>query len=258
MGALEGMVAVITGGGRGIGAAIAVRFAQEGAAIVVSSRTESELMATVEAARQRGATRAMAVVADAMDRAQACLPVTTALENFGTVHVLVNNVGGAVGYTDPFAGEDESFERTLTLSLTSAWWTSRAALPSMRDRGFGRIINIGSGASKHAVAGTVGYTAAKHGLVGFTRELAYACGPWGINVNLLCPGWTDTALLDFERMAKSRGTTADTERERAASENVQHRILDPNELAGIATLLAGADGGGITGQIISVDGGYRI
>ena len=121
--------------------------------------------------------------------------------------MLVNNVGGTVGDNDPFTGDDDAFERTLVLCLTSAWWTTKVALPGMRDQGFGRIVNIGSGASKHTGA-SLPYTAAKHGLVGFTKEIAKTGAPHGVNANVLCPGWTRTSLVDFERIARARGTTA--------------------------------------------------
>ena len=254
---LEGKVAVITGGGRGIGRAIAVRYATEGATIVVSSRTLGELAATLDVAGV-DTDRGLAVVADATDRDDARRPVFEAIDRFGRVDVLVNNVGGSLGGNpDPFVGNDDAFERTLVLNLTTAWWTTTAALPGMRDRGFGRIINIGSGASKMTGA-SVPYTTAKHGLVGFTKQLAAAVAPHGINANVLCPGWTNTSLLDFDRMAAARGTTPEQERARAESESLQRRILEADELAGMATLLAGDDGRGITGQVISVDGGYKV
>ncbi|MCU1394293.1 MAG: hypothetical protein JWM34_2721 [Ilumatobacteraceae bacterium] len=256
MGTLEGRVAVITGGGRGIGAAIAARFAREGASIVISSRTASELASTLEHCGV-GAERGLAVVADAMDREDARQPVRRAIERFGRVDVLVNNVGGSVGNNDPFRGDDDAFERTLTLSLTSVWWATSAALPGMRDQGSGRIVNIGSGASK-VTGGSIPYTTAKHGLVGFTKELAKSVARHGINANVLCPGWTRTSLVDFERIARANGTTPEVEEQRAMAENVQRRILEADELAGMAALLAGDDGRGITGQVISVDGGYRI
>jgi NAD(P)-dependent dehydrogenase (short-subunit alcohol dehydrogenase family) len=127
----------------------------------------------------------------------------------------------------------------------------------MRAQGSGRIINIGSGASKRTGA-SVAYVAAKHGLLGLTRQLAADAAPYGINVNLLCPGWTRTSLLDFEAVAKRNGSTAAQEEARAASESLQHRVLEADELAGMAVLLAAADGRGITGQVISVDGGYKV
>ena len=149
MGQLEDRVAVVTGGGRGIGRAIALRYTREGATVVVSSRTADDLEAVLRDIAEHGGRPGHFVVADATDRDDARRPVTEALDRFGRVDALVNNVGGVVGRShDPYTGDDQSFEGTLVLSLTSAWWTSRAALPSMRDHGFGRIINIGSGASK--------------------------------------------------------------------------------------------------------------
>ncbi len=127
----------------------------------------------------------------------------------------------------------------------------------MRERRFGRVISIGSGTSKRA-AGTVGYTTAKHGLIGMTKQLAVSGGEHGITVNLLCPGWTNTSLLDFEKVAKRAGTSVDEAMAVAHADNAQHRVLEPDELTGMATLLASDEGGGITGQVISVDGGYRL
>ena len=127
----------------------------------------------------------------------------------------------------------------------------------MRERGFGRIINIGSGASK-GTGGSLAYTTAKHGLVGFTKQLAAATAEHGITVNCLCPGWTNTSLVDFERIGRATGVTAAEAAARAANEALQRRVLEPEELAGMAALLAGDDGRGITGQVISVDGGYRV
>jgi NAD(P)-dependent dehydrogenase (short-subunit alcohol dehydrogenase family) len=256
VGQLDQRVAVITGGGRGIGRAIALRYAAEGATIVVSSRTADDLRSTLDAAGI-GEDRGVAVVADATDRDDARRPVEEARARFGRVDVLVNNVGGHIGRRDAFTDDEGAFERTLVLSLTSAWWTSTAALPAMRAQGFGRIINIGSGASKRTGA-SVAYVAAKHGLVGLTRQLAADAAQHGINVNLLCPGWTRTSLLDFEAVAKRAGTSAAHEEARAAGESLQHRVLEAEELTGMAVLLAAADGRGITGQVISVDGGYKV
>ena len=262
MGSLEGRIAVITGAGRGIGRAIALRYASEGATIVISSRTESDLEDVLAQAATLGAGGRL-VVADATDRADARRPVTDALEHFGAVDILVNNAGGTVGRGhNPFAApytleQDDSFERTLLLNLTTAWWTSQAALPGMRERGYGRIINIGSGAAK-MTGGSIAYTAAKHGLVGLTKQLALLVGELGITVNCLCPGWTNTSLVDWEAIGRARQIPAEEAERNAARESAQNRILEPAELTGLATLLASQEGRGITGQVLSVDGGYRI
>ena len=254
---LAGRIAVVTGGGRGIGRAIALGMAGEGATVVVSSRTQEQLDAVVAQIKDAGG-QGLAVVADAADESQARSPVVAATSEFGGVDILVNNVGGSSGGNhDPFSGDAEAFMGTLRLNLISAFWTSQEALIPMREQGYGRIINIGSGASKRAAA-SVGYTAAKHGLVGLTKQLAMAAAPHGITVNCLCPGWTNTALVDFERLGAAKGITAAEAEAEAHAESAQRRILEPEELVPMAALLASEAGGGITGQVISVDGGYRL
>ena len=257
MSVLDGRVAVVTGGGRGIGRAIALGMAKEGAAVVVSSRTQEQLDRVVAEVNHAGG-EGLAVTADAADEDQARSPVRAAVDEFGRVDVLVNNVGGSsAGNHDPFSGDSGAFMGTLTLNLISAFWTSQEALIPMREQGHGRIINIGSGASKRAAA-SVAYTAAKHGLVGLTKQLAMAAAPYGITVNCLCPGWTNTALVDFEKLAAAKGVTAAQAEADAHADSAQRRILEPEELAPMAVLLASEAGGGITGQVISVDGGYRL
>jgi NAD(P)-dependent dehydrogenase (short-subunit alcohol dehydrogenase family) len=262
-GVLTGRVAVVTGAGRGIGRALALAFAAQGAAVVGSSRTRADLDELVRAIEGAGGT-ARAVVADAADPEQAREPVRVADREFGAVDVLVNNVGGRVGPFaagadgDAYALDDEVFGYVLTLNLMSGWWTTSAALPLMRARGYGRVINIGSGLSKRA-GRSMPYTAAKHGVVGLTVSLALSCGADGITVNCLCPGWTRTSHNDWTEVGRRMGgVTADEAQARAAAENAQHRVLEADELAPMAVLLASDAGAGITGQVISVDGGWQI
>ena len=152
--------------------------------------------------------------------------------------------------------DDALFERNLFLNLTSAYYATRVALPQMVSQDFGRVIFIGSGYAKVG-GGGIAYTAAKHGLVGLTRALAYQV-PIGITVNTLCPGWTNTKLVDWEAIGRARGVDAATAKGFAEAENVQKRILEPDELGPMAVLLASEEAKGITGQVISVDGGYRV
>jgi len=259
MGRLDGRTALITGGGRGIGRSIALEMARDGADIVVSSRTLEQLqsvVAEVEALGRRG----LPVVADALDRDQAKDPVRRAVEQFGRIDILVNNVGGGAplrGSQNAFSHDDDVFEANLALNLTSAYWTTREALPHMRDAGFGRVIHIGSGYAKRS-GGALAYTAAKHGLIGFTRALAHDVASAGITVNCLCPGWTNTDLVDWEAMGKAYGMSAADAHAWRASENLQNRVLEPDELGPMDALPAAPEAAGITGQVISVDGGYKV
>ncbi|HEY5475777.1 MAG TPA: SDR family oxidoreductase [Tepidiformaceae bacterium] len=261
MGRLDGLVALVTGGGRGIGREIALAMARDGADIAVSSRTHEELLA-VTADAQGGGREAIAIEADAMTREDAQRVVAETLQRFGRLDILVNNVGGVLsgrGPQDqnPFTHDDDVFVDNLTLNLVTHYWATRAALPSMKDHAFGRVINIGSGYAKTS-GGPLGYSAAKHGLIGFTRALAAQVAPFGITVNCLCPGWTNTRLIGIERMAERLGTDVPRAKALLARDNLLGRILEPEELGPMATLLAAPESAGITGQVISVDGGYRV
>lgn len=255
---LDGQVAVITGGGRGIGRGIARRFASEGATVVVSSRTAAEIDAVIAEVKAAGG-NGLAVVADAMVRDSAREPVVQALDKYGRIDVLVNNVGGVLGWHTSLDGGDESFEDTLLLNVTSPWWTTSAAMPAMRAQGHGRIINIGSTESTRANAGCPpAYVVAKHGVAGLTRQLAQDAGSSGITVNCICPGWTNTSMVDFDAMGQASGTSAEAARAYAAGTSALNCILEPDEIAGMALFLASEGGARITGQILSIDGGYRL
>jgi NAD(P)-dependent dehydrogenase (short-subunit alcohol dehydrogenase family) len=262
-GALDGQVAVVTGAGRGIGRALALRLATEGATLVISSRTQADLEEVLAEARAAGAGQgSVAVAADALDRDEAKAPVRRAVDRFGRVDVLVANVGGralaAETDGDPYTCTDDIFEQLVTLNLVSQWWTIREALPAMRERRYGRIVVIGSGSARRA-GGSAGYVAAKHGIIGLARALALSTGQDGITVNCLNPGWTRTGHNDWEAVGRRNGGIGpDEARQRAESENAQHRILEPEELGGLLLLLASPDGAGITGQVLSVDGGYKL
>jgi NAD(P)-dependent dehydrogenase (short-subunit alcohol dehydrogenase family) len=262
MNRMQGRVALVTGGGRGIGRAIALALAREGAAIAVSSRTLTELESVAAEARAAGAPDAIAIRADATVGADQRAAVRKAIDHFGRLDVLVNNAGGVMaprGMQDllAFSHDDELFLANLNLNLTSAYWASAEALPHMRERGYGRVITVGSGYAKRS-GGLAAYTAAKHGIVGLTRALAAEAAPFGITVNCLCPGWTNTALVDFNALAAAYGTDAASAKAMVESENLQHRVLEPEELGPMALLLCSEESAGITGQVISVDGGYKV
>ncbi len=262
MARMKDRVALVTGGGRGIGRAIALALAREGASVAVSSRTIAELEKVADEARASGAPAALAVQADATKATDQRGAVRKVIERFGKLDILINNAGGVVaprGLKDllAFGHDDELFLQNLHLNLASAYWASAEALPHMRERRYGRIINIGSGHAKRS-GGLLAYSAAKHGVIGLTRALAAETAPFGITVNCLCPGWTSTSLVDWNLIGAGYGVDAATAKAAAEAENLQHRILEPHELGPMAVLLAAEESAGITGQVISVDGGYKV
>ena len=258
---LKGRRVWVTGGGRGIGRAIALSMAHQQADVAVSARTKNEIVSVASEIRSLGV-NAAAVVCDVMslDAIGECLEAIR--QDLGEIDVLVNNAGGGIGLGDTEGLSKEQIDERLfvanvDLNLFSAYRASRAVLPGMIERGHGRIINIGSGYAKRS-GGHPAYTAAKHGLIGLTRAMAAEVAEQGVTVNCLCPGWTNTQLVDLEAMASMRHTSVDEESARIASENLQKRILEPEELGPMAALLAADESAGITGQVISVDGGYKV
>jgi NAD(P)-dependent dehydrogenase (short-subunit alcohol dehydrogenase family) len=249
---LKDNVALVTGGGRGIGRAIALAFADSGCDVAVSARTMADLERVADEVRARGG-RGLPIRADAMSREDIEASVAAVVSEYGRIDILVNNAGGSVPGEDP----DRAVIDTLMLNLVSAERATRAALPHMRRQVYGRVINIGSGSAKRSGAG-VAYTAAKHAIVGLTRATAALVATQGITVNCLCPGWTNTGLIDWDTLAMAWNTDPEGARARAAAEALQNRVLEPEELGPMATLLAAPAAAGITGQVISVDGGYKV
>lgn len=254
MGKLTGKVALITGGGRGIGRSIALAMAREGATIAVSSRTLAELEAVAAEARAAGAPDAIAIQSDATKAADQRAAVKQVVAKFGRIDILVNNAGGVTTRKPDGLGaythDDDTFADNIDLNLNSAYWATAEALPVMKAGGYGRVMTIGSGYAKRA-GGPIAYTAAKHALVGLTRALAHDTAGDGITVNCLCPGWTNTQLVSFEKQSPAFQAMV-------KSENLQHRIIEPDELGPMAVLLAAPESAAITGQVISVDGGYKV
>ncbi len=257
---LGGRRALITGGGRGIGRAIALAMAEAGADVAVAARSRSELEAVAREIGERGR-RGFGVPMDVMSREQINAGVDEAAQKLGGLDILVNNAGGVIAENpaqlDHLNHDPRTFEDNLFLNLTQAFYATRAALPYMIKQKWGRIISIGSGYAKTG-GGALAYSAAKHGLIGFTRSLAYEAARHGINVNVLCPGWTNTRLADWNLIGAITGTSPAEAKRFAESQNIQKRIVEPEELGAMAALLASDGASAVTGQVISVDGGYMV
>jgi NAD(P)-dependent dehydrogenase (short-subunit alcohol dehydrogenase family) len=260
---LTGHAALVTGGGRGIGRAIALGLAAAGADVAVVARTTTELEQVCDEVRVRGH-RAVALTADMTVRDDVAGAVAGARAAFGRLDVLVNNAGGPVACSsDPGAlwvetHDDASWEATFVLNMTSTYWATKAALPDMLAAGYGRIINVGSGYSLVGCSGLSAYTAAKHAVVGFTKALAMEVGTRGVTVNCLRPGWTNTRLVDWTIVGAATGRTPEAAKAHAESLAAQRRILEPEDVAPLAVFLASPAAAGITGQVLSADGGYLI
>lgn len=257
---LRGRRALVTGGGRGIGRSIALAMADAGADVTVASRSMNELEAVAAEIKQRGP-RGFAVIIDVMSREAITAGVNQAAEKMGGLDILVNNAGGVIttnpAFLDHMTHDPQTFEDNLFLNLTQAFYATHAALPYMMKQKWGRIISIGSGYAKNG-NGPLAYSAAKHGLVGFTRSLAYPAAKYGINVNVLCPGWTNTKLADWNVLGMLSGVSPEEAKRSAENENIQNRIVEPDELGPMAALLASDAASAITGQVVSVDGGYMV
>ncbi|RZU66235.1 NAD(P)-dependent dehydrogenase (short-subunit alcohol dehydrogenase family) [Microterricola gilva] len=249
----DGRVVMITGGGTGIGAAVAERFAAEGAHVAVLGRRAEPLHAVADAIG------GIAVVADAADSASAKAAVATVLERFGRIDVLVANAGGH-GLATVLETDDAAWEEALRSNLSSAFVMTRESLPALIEAK-GQIVVVSSLAGLFAGPGVAGYTVGKHALIGLTRTLARDYGRLGVRVNAVCPGWVQTPMADAEmdEFARSAGfegrekgyelVTADVPLGRAAA---------PSEIAAIVRFLGSGESSYMTGAVLVADGGAHI
>lgn len=254
--ALAGQHAVVTGAGRGIGAAVAAELARLGAAVTLMGRTLVPL-------RQRQAELDLAYPGHPLQYVQVDVTdpraVTAAFEaarSLGPVSILVNNAGaassGLLVQTDL-----NDLRHLLDVNLVGPFLCTRAVIPAMLESGWGRVVNVASTAGLRGYAYASAYSAAKHGVVGLTRSLALEVARAGITVNAVCPGFADTDMTaeSVQRIVARTGRTAEQARAELASRNPQHRLVQPEEVAQAVGWLCLPTSASITGQAIVVAGG---
>ena len=249
---LAGRHALVTGGGRGIGAAIAAALSGAGARVTLLARNADELDATAIAIGRTTVT----VAADVTDPVQVERAFAEAREAAGPIDILVNNAG--LAKSRPLAKTDEAFWRAiLEVNLTGAYHCTRAALPAMLAANRGRIVNVASTAGLRGYAYCTAYCAAKHGLIGFTRALALEVAKTGITVNAVCPGYTDTGIVrDAVRAISEKTARSEAEaRESLVSFNPQQRLVQPAEVANAVLWLCSPGSESMSGQSLAIAGG---
>jgi 3-hydroxybutyrate dehydrogenase len=247
MSTLSGLHAVVTGGGSGIGEAIAAALLREGARVTVMGRDEARLHAARE--RWRGVEVTRVDVTDAAS-------VEQAFRSAGPVDLLINNAGQVE--SQPFARTTlDHWNRLLQVNLTGTFLCTQQVLPGMTERGFGRIVNIASTAALKGYAYVAAYCAAKHGVLGLTRALALEVARKGVTVNAVCPGYTDTEIVAraVDQIASKTQRSTEAARDTLAATNPQGRLVQPDEVAQAVLWLCRRESSSITGQAIAVAGG---
>jgi NAD(P)-dependent dehydrogenase (short-subunit alcohol dehydrogenase family) len=255
---LKGNTALITGASKGIGRAIALAFAEEGADLAVTGRNEGELQSLAEAVQAHGS-RCVVIAADLAERGATAKIYEQAKAGLGPIQILVNNAGvGSSANPKPVVNCDDDFwEMMMYVNPTAPYLLSKYVLPDMLAARYGRIVNMASINGKIGALHGAAYAASKHGLLGLTRTLAMEVVKDGVTVNAICPGPVHTLINDIrvEYDAKRLGKTF------AEMETIMTpmgRRLEPDEIAPLAVYLASKESASMTGQAINIDGGILM
>jgi NAD(P)-dependent dehydrogenase (short-subunit alcohol dehydrogenase family) len=251
MASLDGHHAIVTGGGRGIGRAVARALSSAGAAVTVVGRKEAALAAAAAAGDAAGY-----VIADVTDARALRQEIERAAALRGPIAILVANAGGAE--SAPFArSDDDLFRRMLDLNLMGVVHATHAVLAGMMARGFGRIVAVASTAGLKGYPYVTAYCAAKHAVVGLVRALALETARTGVTVNAVCPGYTDTDLVrqSLDRIEHKTGRPRDEALAAMIKDNPLGRLIRPEEVAAAVLALCGPDAAAITGETLAVAGG---
>ena len=252
---LKGQVALITGGGVGIGRAIAQAFGSQQAKVAICGRRLEELERTARELTTAGA-EVLPLQCDVTHRGDVERTVNAVAQNFGRLDILVNNAG-ASGRTPIQDPDDSKWENIIQVNLTGSYLCSKLAVPHMLKHHYGRIVNVSSVLGRFGVAGYLAYCTAKHGIVGFTKALALEVASQGITVNAICPTWVDTAMArqGIEETAVILGVSPEEFREMAISAVPIKRMAEAEEVASAVVYLCSKAASAITGQSINICGG---
>jgi 3-hydroxybutyrate dehydrogenase len=251
---VQGRHAVVTGAGRGIGAAIASVLAQHGARVTLLGR-DAKSLADVE--RSLGAAAgALSVATDVTDQAAVSSAFARARERFGPVQILINNAGQAASakFTDT---DEQLWNRVLAVNVHGTYLCARQAVPDMLQSAWGRIVNIASIAGLRGAAYISAYATSKHAVIGLTRSLALEFATRNITVNAVCPGYADTDMVRdaISNIMKKTGRTEAQALESLVATNPQRRLISPQEIAQTVLWLCGPGAESVTGQSIVIAGG---
>ncbi len=252
---LEGKGAVVTGAGRGIGEAVARELAAAGARLVLAARTAGEIEAVAEGLTTAGFD-AWPAVADVTEEESVERLRAAAGERLGAVDILVNNAGMAGSAPLPKIALAD-WNALLAVNATGTFLCTRAFLPAMAERGWGRVVNVASVAGKAGAPYIAAYTAAKHAVVGFTRAVAAEYAARGVTVNAVCPGYVDTEMTEqsLARIVEKTGRSREEALAALAARSPQGRIYRPEEVAYLVAALCDPRAEGINGQALVLDGG---
>jgi ketoreductase len=255
---LNNKVAFVTGGGTGIGKAIAIGLAKSGAQVAILSRSRTHIDAAALECQSLNLP-VIAVQMDARKKDHVQRAVSEVVEKWGAIHILINNAGisGLSMIDDP---DDSKWYDILDTNLNGLYLTTKEALKHVKDHSGGRVINVSSVLGKFGVPGYTAYCTTKHGMIGFTRALALELVHRGITVNTICPGWVDTEMANvgISESAALQGITPEQFKAQAVAAIPIKRFLDADEIAGLVCYLASDDAKGITGQAINICGGQTM
>ena len=253
---LDGKVAVVTGGGRGIGKEIALRLAAEGADVALAARSKDQIEEVAGLVEKEGR-RALSVVTDLKEADQITALAETVSAELGPTDILVNNSGIAGAMGNMWEIDLEGWQETMDVNLTGVFLCCRAFLPAMVERRSGSVVIIGSATGKRPLSGRTPYAASKLGLVGLVRTLAWELGEYDIRANLISPGFVDGERLQrvVDGQAEAKGQTVEETRAQMTASSPLQRFVDPKNVAAAVAFLASDDAASITGEDFNVTSG---